>query len=64
MRDEISYEMDDLEAEAYFSENPHVNQDVDVVTLAPMPCDMCDQQYYEFADARLHETMIAFELST
>ena len=31
--DEICYEMDDLEAEAYFSENPHVNRDVDVVLM-------------------------------
>ena len=45
--EEICYEMDDLEAEAYFAENPHVNRDVDIITLPPMACDMCSQQYYE-----------------
>ena len=45
--EDIRYEMDDLAAEAYFSENPHIKRDVDIITLPPMPCDMCDQQYYE-----------------
>ena len=44
---DICYEMDDLAAEAYFSENPHVNRDVDVVTLPPMSCDRCEQLHYE-----------------
>lgn len=33
--------------EIYFQENPHVSRDVDFVTLPPMPCDDCDQVYYE-----------------
>ena len=44
--DEISYEMDDLEAEAYFAENPHINRDVDEVALPPMPCTLCEEAYY------------------
>ena len=44
--DEIVYEMDDLEAEAYFAENPHISRDVDVVTLPPMPCSECEVAYY------------------
>ena len=45
--DEIFYEMDDLEAEAYFLENPHISRDVNIVTLPPMPCDMCEQFHFE-----------------
>ena len=45
--DDICYEMDDFQAEIYFSENPHIRRDVDVVTLPPMSCDMCEQFYYE-----------------
>ena len=45
--DEIEYEMDDLEAEVYFLENPQVSRDVAEVTLPPMPCDMCEQLHYE-----------------
>ena len=44
--DEIEYEMGDLEAEVYFQANPHVNRDVDVVSLPPMPCADCDERWY------------------
>ena len=44
--DEISYEMDDLQAAVYFTENPHISRDVDVVTLPPMPCTMCEEHHY------------------
>ena len=44
--DEIYYEMDDFHAEIYFSENLHINRDVDVVTLPPMPCTMCEERHY------------------
>ena len=39
--DDIEYEMDDLEAEAYFLENPHVNRDVDLSVDAVDWCDNC-----------------------
>ena len=45
--EEIYYEMDDLQAEIYFQEKPHVSRDVDFVTLPPMPCDDCDLGYYQ-----------------
>ena len=45
--EEIYFEMDDLQAEAYFLENPHVSRDIGLVTLPPMPCDMCEQFHYE-----------------
>lgn len=53
---EIFYEMDDLEAEAYFQENTHVSRDVDLVTLPPMPCAECEHGYYQMmAHARMNE---------
>ena len=54
--DEICYEMDDLEAEVYFLENPHVSRDVDIVTLPPMLCANCDQGWHMWmAHAQMNE---------
>ena len=54
--EEIFYEMDDLEAEVYFLENPDISRDVDFVTLPPMPCGDCDQGWYAMmAHAQMNE---------